>query len=271
MSSRGFDLSTQRLDREIKALKRAVEALRSERRAAATTLTNGDLIIRGGGKLVVDGGDFLLLDTDGSTVFRLGPQTYGDRGVTIFREDGTPALAVRKPFANSTQATLVVFDRVGNRVLSEATFGDGHEEPYLPIPIQPASSTTGTTPTCGPHGWERTTESATFESLFRSQFRRENPYSRWEFALATSDTTTAAEVRVINANTGGVLIGFFQPAWVGSYAGGSTAWQTIAPPYGLSLGGFSYGSQAKLEVQARRTSGAGSVKVAVRLATGGPS
>lgn len=49
-------------NREITALKRAVEALRSERRAAATTVSDGDLVVENGGRVLVGGGGSVEVD-----------------------------------------------------------------------------------------------------------------------------------------------------------------------------------------------------------------
>src|SRR5437868_3215629 len=87
-------------------------------------VSDGDLMINGG-DLIVDGGDFLLLDTDGSTVFRLGPQVNGDRGVSIYRENGAAAVVSAKRFPGSSDQSIAVYGRGGQALMVEEELGDG--------------------------------------------------------------------------------------------------------------------------------------------------
>lgn len=58
MDNRGIDTDPGWINRKIHAIERAIEGLRSERRAAATTVSEGDFIVSGGGSVLVkDGGD----------------------------------------------------------------------------------------------------------------------------------------------------------------------------------------------------------------------
>lgn len=58
MDMRGIDTDLGWINREFQKLRRDIEGLRSERRAGSTTISNGDLIVEGGGSAIVrDGGD----------------------------------------------------------------------------------------------------------------------------------------------------------------------------------------------------------------------
>lgn len=225
--------------------------------------------IRGHNGITYGEDEVFMLDHDGSIIFRLGTQQFGDRGVAVFREDATAALTVRKELSNGSQA-LTMFDGSGNVIFREGLFASGHEEPYLHVPFQPVAAAGGSALTCGPHGIERSTTSGTFVSLYRAQFRRENPFQSFEFAVNLSDTTTAAEIQVINETNGASLAGFLQTGWLGVVAAGTSGWRTVAPPYSLGTSyQWAYGQTAKIAVQARRTAGAGTVTVSVRHSSGG--
>lgn len=231
-------------------------------------VSEGDLTISGG-DLVVDGGDFLLLDTDGSTVFRLGPQFFGDRGVAIFREDGSQSFYCTQPFDGYDGQIMGLLDRFGNDILQESPFGEGREAPYQAMPFQPVG-TAGTAPTCGPFGWERAVTSTSFVDAFRWRGHQENPWARFRFNVRFSNTTTSCEVRVVDKDTGNGLQGFLVgSAWTGSVAMGSTADQSLDTPYGLAMPGGWMGA-VDLAVQVRRTAGTGTINLAVVTAQGGP-
>lgn len=221
----------------------------------------GDLTINGG-DLVVDGGDFLLLDTDGSTVFRLGPQPHGDRGVAIYREDGSPAVVVARPGVGFDQG-LSLHDAAGNVLLREASLASGIDAPFFDIPLQPYRATAGTV-NAGPHGFESDTTSGAFETMHVASFARQNHLTRWWFQVSCSDATTAAEVRVLG--NGSQLTQYAGAAWTGTRAAGAAGYQEVASPR-LVLPGAVH-SSVSVEVQARRTAGAGTVSVAVTQARG---
>lgn len=215
------------------------------------------------GDLTVDGGDVLMLDTDGSVLFRLGTQEQGDRGITIWRDDASLALGLRKPFDPSDSQILQLLDNEENVIFQEEVFGTGLGKPYLPVPLQPV----GGTATAGTYGWERSVTSATFVDVFRWEGVRQNRWYRPVLNVRTSDGTTAGEVQVVDGS-GTVLSGFFQPTWTATIAAGVTTDRETKPPYGL---GFTADVDAVqvVRVQARRTAGAGTLSVSVRASEGG--
>lgn len=250
------------LEQRFRDLERKVRELASVTlRRPKFEVSQGDLTINGG-DLVVDGGDFLLLDTDGSTVFRLGPQEFGDRGVSIYRENGTTALEVREQ-AEGFGQRLRIMDDAGNVLFSEWELGGGLSRPRLTMQVHP----NGTPASWGTYGPERTTTSATFEPLFVAHSRRQNVLLQPLVAVKCSDATTAAEVRLVETTTGAVLDDFFTPGdWVGAIPAGSTSFVENQPAVVWS-GGMD--AQITIEVQARRTAGAGTVTVACPRIMGG--
>lgn len=227
----------------------------------------GDLTIRGG-NLVVDGGDFLLLDTDGSTVFRLGPQFFGDRGVSISREDGSQALVMAQPFEGFDGQLIIMQDRFGNVILRESPFGEGADVPYLPLTFQPVTAASAAVQ-FGPHGLEVSTTSGTFVDAFKWRGYRHNPWLRMRLQVRCSDTTTSAEVQVVDKATGDPLEPFLGSPWLGTRATGTTAYVAVDPAVGLALPGVPEDT-IEVAVQVRRTAGAGTVVAVLDTATAGP-
>lgn len=223
-------------------------------------VTDGDLTIRGGA-LVVDGGDFLLLDTDSSTVFRLGDQEYGDRGVSIYREDGSPAVEVAKADAG-LPPTVRIKDANGNVIVSEWPFGEGLSAPLLSMPAYPVTAPAG----YGEHGPEVSTTATAWTTLWSMRTVQQNPLWRPRLQLKCSDATTTAQVRVTKSDGTTVLNDFFAgPSWTGSVPTGSTGWLSLVPYLGID-GGF--GADVTRHVQVRRTAGTGTVRLAIPCATG---
>lgn len=246
---RDLEARFRKLEAAVKVLAAAIA------RRPQFEVSAGDLTISGG-DLVVDGGDFLLLDTDGSTVFKLGPQEHGDRGVSMYREVGTPVMEVRKESSNLPQR-WVMRDGFGNIVVSESAFGVGLSRPRLAHPVIPAA-----TPTYGVYGQEVSSAADTFTTVFRMECRRQNTNWQPRLQVSTSDTTTAAEVRVVNADFASFILNdFFTSAdWIGAVAAGSTGFRQLDPTLVLFGNVDEY---IRLAVQVRRTAGTGTVKVAI--------
>lgn len=242
------------MPRKIRELEEQINALRSERRAAATTI--------GSGGLIIDGGDLLALDVDGSVVFRLGPQLYDDRGVSIVRENGVSALELRKSFSNSTEQSLVLRDADGAVLIAEESLGAGLGQPFLPIPLQPVTAAT-TSLNTGPWGFEVTSSAATgtWVSTHQAWYARHNQFGLFRLRVAASDASTAGEVRVINVASGLAIGGFLAGAWTGVRALGATTYTEIVSP-GLTLPGTVH-TAISVAVQVRRTAGTGTLTVAV--------
>jgi hypothetical protein len=244
------------LEQRLRDLEAALAKVRSAvSRRPQFTVSSGDL--------TVDGGDVLMLDTDGSVLFRLGAQQFGDRGIGVYRQDGSAALEVRQANVGGVQQ-VIIRDSTGAALLSESGFGAGLSRPRIPMPVLP----TKTPAAYGTNGPEVTSTSGTFETVYVCATRRQNPLWVPVLNVKCSDTTTAAEVRVLNDATGTPLVEFGSSSgWVGVKAAGSTAWSELTPA--LNVPGVAVDARMRMTVQVRRTAGAGTVSVAVPDSMGG--
>lgn len=248
------------LEQRFRDLERAVRDLTSRAlQRPKFEVSAGDLTVRGGA-LIVDGGDFLLLDTDGSTVFRLGPQELGDRGVSIYRENGNVALEVREQLDGFGQR-LRILDDSGYEIMSEYQIGPGLRRPLLTLQVHPTAAPAG----WGSMGPERTTTSSTFTALFVANTVRQNALVRPYVNVKCSDATTAAEVRVVETISGTQLADLFTGTWTGVVPTGTTAYMEHLPA--LQAPRLPE-ERLNLEVQVRRTAGTGTVTVAVPTMVG---
>lgn len=253
-NNRGIDRDIASIPRKFTEVWEAIDALRSERRAAATTV--------GSGNWIIDGGDVIMLDTDGSVLFRLGAQAFGDRGLSVYRDNGTLAFEVAKPNALAVQAWRLK-DSVGTEIVSESGFGEGLGRPRLPCHPFPTA-----TPAWAAYGPEVSTTSATFTTLFAMQDRRQNPLWAPAVMVKCSDTTTSAEVRVVHTTTGTALTEFGFGAWAGVRPVGTTTYLELTPAL-IVPSTITVGDRYRFEIQARRTAGAGTVTLAIPESIGG--
>jgi len=265
IDNRGLDRSVHAIPREIKEIWKAINALRSERRTASTTI--------GDGGLRIDGGDLVMLSEDGDEVFRIGPMQLGDRGLVVRHDDGTVAIEMRRlSGANFVSHAVAIRDHLGiSAVETDGLFG-GARAPFLEHPFQPVAATTGTPVTCGPYGWERTTSAGTWETLFVYDGKRQNPFLDVKLAALCSDATTAAEVRLVNLADGQPLPDFNNPtAWMGVVPAGTTAYAVLDPGPAQAVVGEVGAAHTyiRLGIQARRTAGTGSITLAVPQSIGG--
>lgn len=233
------------LARRITDLQRQINELRSERRGGATS---------------VDRGSFLVTDPVSGEIFRIGDMEFGDRGLIVHRNDGTPAFEIRKLSpAPLVGQSVTIYDRNGTTaVFSVDGLIGGLRNPYLEHPFQPVSATSGTPVTCGPYGLERTTSSASFETLFVYDGKRQNPLLDLKVAGRCSDGTTAGEVRVVNLATGLPLSDYFGgPTWLGVFPAGTTSYLVVDPlnSQAVSADAAATGGFMRLGVQVRRKVG----------------
>lgn len=274
MDARGIDNDPGWINRKFSELKREIESLRSERRAAATTIAEGgSLFVRGllriAGALDLTG-TLSMKSEDDVEMVRIGDMEFG-RGFELKRDDGTQALGFRKAFSNSTTQSWVLTDRSGQVVVAENALSGGLSRPHLELPLQPFSATSGTAVTCGPHGWERTTSSTTWETLYVYDGKVQNPFLDFKFAAICSDGTTSGEVQVVDLDTGTPLAGFFEPAWLASIPLATTTYFVVDPPSTRIIAPdiTEVGAYMRLGVQVRRTAGTGSITLAVPQSIGG--
>lgn len=86
MDNRGIDTDPGWINRQLRELRLAIEAVRSERRAASTEVTTGDFIVSGGGSVKVKGGGGVSVENGGAVTVRDGG------GLKTLHSNGTQAL-----------------------------------------------------------------------------------------------------------------------------------------------------------------------------------
>lgn len=231
------------LVRRVTDLERQVRELQAGRRLEAATIGSGGITVKGGTlrALYPDGGEAFLAGlhhlASGTPVRGIVVRRPGN--VLSFwsfaREDGT---------GNSFWA---LFDRAGNIVVSDdAESGEGLARPWLPYVGRPSSD----------YVTPLSTTSGTFTPLWTYAGVRQHPRTTARLLVQT-DAGTTAEVQLRDTNNNTVVAG---PEAVGASA------NTYVDLTGALTGPFS--GFIKVDVEARRVSGTGSVRVVLVYAVG---
>jgi hypothetical protein len=198
---------------------------------------------------VVSGGSFEVRTDDGDVIAKIGKFLYEDidvdvYGVAIYRRDGTLQFwSWDRPDGGGYTS---IWDESGNAIVADDTVsGQGLARPYVPWTVQKYSevSTPSVVVTFG-----------SFLPTWRIAGPKQHPYV--EVLMVTqSDASTTGEVRLA---VGGVQIGTEQ-----TIAAGENTWRTIiAPVSGAHMG------VVHIDVDARRTSGTGQIRVSTIAAFG---
>jgi hypothetical protein len=213
---------------------------------------NGDLNVSG---------EFSTLDTDGSVLLKSGTQEFGDRGFAAFRDDGTPAIVVKRVFSGDLQQSMQFYDPSGQTIGGESILSpNGFDAPHIPIPFTPSDVTLNT--------YARTTSSTTFVPLFEHYGYRQNPALHLKVKAWCSDATTTADIQVWN-----VIGGVYLDTFLGSPPPSviqiplATTVPTVFESESMMLPG-SMSTDMQLEIHVKRTAGAGSVSLAVLRSIG---
>jgi len=239
------------LVRRIEDLERTVREMRAARTLESSSIGAGGLSVN------AEGGISVLDQTTGSQVFYVGYAPMFDGSgrkqmvVYLFRgNDGSAAMTMvdagtspGHPFSQAMQW----FDRSGKVVLADDTVGgQGIAVPYIPFGAFMSNSA----PT-------DTTTSATFTTLQTSIGYWMNPKVFIQLLVRASDGTTAGEVRVIDQSSN--VIGGVQTVTAGLFS-----YINIGP---VAVPG-NFKDSLSLNIQARRTSGAGTIGVRGIVAIG---
>jgi len=247
------------------------QARNAQRQASSSAFARSGTAVTAEGVTTVDGtqnltgdlnvsGEFVTLDTDGSVLLKSGTQERGDRGFSTFRNDGSPAIAVRVVFPDSPQS-LQLYDRAGKIIGGDVVIGSGGmDAPHIPIPFTPSNVATTT--------FAQTTSSATFVALFEADTKYQNPGLQLKVKAWCSDATTSADIQVWDVLGGVYLDTFFgsPPPSVINVPLGTTTPTVFETESMVLPGGMS--DPMRLEIHAKRTAGAGSVSVAVLRSIG---
>lgn len=217
-------------------------------------VTDGDFEVSGGGAVVVkDGGGIILETPDGTTrTFQVvsredAPAPNGDPQPAVYlcREDGSLAMSLDDPvpLVDGYRQIFRIWDRQGHDIMSEdATSGFGLARPYIPGVLYPAIYT----------DWVGTTNSS-YETVLSGYQYAWGP-RLYALVNHTADTSGAAgNVRLLvdGAAQGGFPVGFVI---------NTSIWD-------VPLTDGDVGQARFVEVQARRTSGTGKIRVSPRLMT----
>lgn len=222
----------------VKNLTRRIEDLEKGAGIGSTAIDAGDLSILGGSLTVGPG-----------AIVYMGPGVFGGDNATtwIFRRyDGTTALSLTGTSSGNQNWQLL--DNAQNVVVSDDDSDQGLARPYLPINFELHSSTVPTV----------TTTSGTFVPLFTGRYLKQHPRAEVEVLANASTGATSGEVQLYNVSTGLVIDG---PRSIGLGFYGSV----ILGPATVD-GGFL--STQEIEIQARRTAGAGTIGIRVLNAYG---
>jgi hypothetical protein len=277
MVVRRVDADEGWINRKFAVIERRLEQMAAAKRLPASSLAVGSsLLIKGVLKVIgtLDlTGDLSMKSASDAELVRMGDMTYG-RGLEFKRDDGSTAIRFSKPLSGSTVQKWELVDRGGTTVVAEGSLSPGLGRPFLELPFQPYAATSGTAVTCGPYGWERSSTSATWETLFVYDGKAQNSFLDFKFAAICSDATTAGQIQLYDLVAGAPMAAFFAAPWVGTIAAGTTSWTVIDPTpdqvVAITDGGsLQAGGAIKIAVQVQRTAGTGTITLAVPSAMGG--
>lgn len=233
---------------EIRLLKKRLAALET-----AAPLRNAS---------ISDGGQLVVKDRDGETLILIGrsddPNLNAPDGnpqmlFQLFRSTGEVALEMFDPLpqVDGFQQFLAIRDRVGNAIVADdTTSGQGLSRPFIGIPFgeyieAPTSTTT----------------SGSFVTMQRATIYKQHPRLLVKLLAQASAAGTTGEVRLWNSTTS-EQIGSTLTVGSGAYIEGFLGPGAVSGAHEDVL---------DIDVQARRTAGAGTIGTRVLTAWGYPS
>ncbi|WP_088320301.1 hypothetical protein [Kineosporia sp. R_H_3] len=226
---------------QMRDMQRQIDALRGAAAARNTTISGG------AGLTVRDGGRFRVIDPDGDTIFDVGafteyaPRVDGKPQVGwVLRRDSGELVAYCITNVTGGKQSWNWLDISGNGIMADDAASEvGLARPYIPMPWGAAQDTS----------W-LSTSSATYEDLYRAQVWRQHP--RLEVSIGCWATTagTTGDVRFV---LDGTPIGPVKSATNGVILLSSDEMSVTA--IGAHL------TRHTLTIQARRTAGAGAIRV----------
>jgi hypothetical protein len=256
------------LRRRLKAIEEQLRRQRNTSPLAGTGLSvvdsgqlmqDGSVTIPNNGLLLVDGGDVVMLDQApaATEIFRLGVQQYGDRGITIRRNDGTVAIEVKNSFsATDPRQSFIIRDPSGAAIGGDSVLANsGFDAPHIELRFIPVDYTSNAT--------AQTTSATTFTALHEYRGFRQNPGLKPQLMVKCSDGTTSAQIQFYDVNAAGYLGGFNGSPVVHTITAptGTTVFTLFELPSAIVLPG-SMSDAMHLEIHAKVTAGTGSVSVA---------
>lgn len=217
-------------------LKKRVEFLEKGARAGATAIDSGSMRIING-SLTVGANDELFF---GNTFYGTDEAT----GWVWKRSNQNPVFFLAGDAANDQYFALL--DDSGNVIMADdGAANQGLALPYVPIGFTEHSNILPT----------NTTTSGTFTSLVTSHFYKQHPKITVFVLARSSDGTTTGELQLRNG-TGGIAP---MSGVVATVSAGFYGLVTLGP---VPVDG-SHLAEIEIEVQARRTAGAGTIGIRV--------
>lgn len=232
------------LSEQVADLKRRVADLESGNRIGSTSIDRGTLRVNSGSFQVGDPYQLYF-----------GPVLQGSDvtpGWIFSRADGTIVWTLSGSAADEQFWSFR--DNDNNIIVSDDGFSDqGLARPYIPIVFAENST----------FAFNVNTTSATFVGLWNARHKKQHPRVRVEALVKCSDGTTGGEIRLFN-NTAGVQIGTTVTIGLGAFqifVLGPAEINPVPTTAGHLV-------MQEIEVQVRRTAGAGNIGVKIYQAYG---
>lgn len=209
--------------------------------------TSSGAVVRSKAMLVKNGAALHVQDEEQATRFYMGkleeefdgPDGSIQTGMVLRRQDGSPVFSISDPLPGESgfRQFWAFWDMSTNLVLGDdVNSGEGLASPWVPIPVFPSKLS----------GYTETT-SASFERMWEGVFRRENPKVS-AMVWVQCDPGTAGEVR-LRANN----------ITMASDTCPSGSWSNYFLGPQVSPGNI--GDLMDIAIEARRTSGSGSIRL----------
>jgi hypothetical protein len=193
---------------------------------------------------------FVFYSDTGSKIMEVGSQSqFGDRGLVVYRNDGSEAIRVAR-FADSVpDQVLQLKDRGGNVIFQDDyVTGNGVNWPKLPVTFYPVTTV-----------FEATTTSTTFVNLFRARPRYQNPNMRLVLQAFTTGATVQGQIQLKDSFFG-------QYGQLVTHASGATQGEYVFVEQIVPFG--TVGDERDMFITGRISAGAGTLTVRLISALG---
>lgn len=223
---------------QIRELHRRIEDLEKGSGIGNTAIDAGDLSIRSGS-----------LTVGTVPAIYMGPMVFGAdtaSGWLFRRNDGTVAFTIAGTASGNQNWELR--DNAANVVVSDDDGDQGLARPYIHYHFVEHANTVPTI----------TTTSATFVPLATGRYVKQHPYTTVEVLCRASDGSTSGQIQLYNTTTATVIDGP-ENITVGMYA---------VITLGPAVVDGAHMSYQELEIQVKRTAGAGTIGIRVMNAYG---
>lgn len=234
-----YNTGPDSLSKIIADLSKRIDNIEAGNRISYTSIDSGSMKVVGGNFSVGDpyhvyfGNVTVGLETTAGWIFRRADLSQ----VFVLQGNGT------------ADQFWAMYDNLGNIIISDDGFTDqGLARPYIPLPVARHSNLT----------FDTTTASTTMTGLYTLRFYKQQPRVRVMMVVKSSDGSTPGEIQLYNVTRDEIIQG---PDVV-------TAGTTTFMDFGPSAVTGNHMEDLTLEIQARRTAGAGTIGIIVMGAYG---